>query len=206
MGLCADAHRVARLAADHRLRFARGVGAWRSSARWSWRWVIGAGRHVCCSLRWSLVSPARVVALVVQRPAPGAGSLTGAVSVERSFPSLPTAIAAAVALTLVRECRSANRRRQIGRGRGRRRARRRPGRERLGVAARRGSRVHLRRRCCRRCQPGDAPTAPGDRRDSTALDAVGRSDQRGGGRSRRRRAGGDRLHRLPHRSRQRHGR
>ena len=32
--------------------------AWRSSARWSWRWVIGAGRHVCCSLRRSPVSPA----------------------------------------------------------------------------------------------------------------------------------------------------
>ena len=54
----------------------------------------------------------RVVALVVQRPAPGAGSLTGAVSVDRSFPSLPTAIAAAVTLTLVRECCSANRRKQ----------------------------------------------------------------------------------------------
>jgi hypothetical protein len=54
----------------------------------------------------------RVVALVVQRPAPGAGSLTGAVSVDRSFPSLPTAIAAAVVLTLVRESRSANPRRQ----------------------------------------------------------------------------------------------
>ena len=54
----------------------------------------------------------RVVALVVQRPAPGAGSLTGAVNIDRSFPSLPTAIAAAVTLTLVRECRSANRRRQ----------------------------------------------------------------------------------------------
>ncbi len=56
---------------------------------------------------------ARMVAVIVQRPAPGAGGLAEAVSVDRSFPSLPAAIGTAVAITLVRELRSTDRRSRL---------------------------------------------------------------------------------------------
>jgi len=51
-----------------------------------------------------------LVAVVVRRPAPGAVGSTGAGGVDRSFPSLATAVIVAVAVTLVRESHTASRR------------------------------------------------------------------------------------------------
>lgn len=51
-----------------------------------------------------------LVAVVVQRPAPGAAGLTGAGGVDRSFPSLATAFAVAIAIALVRGSASTSRR------------------------------------------------------------------------------------------------
>ena len=186
--LRADARRVARLAVDHRLRLARAcagvalIGTLELAVRHRRR----APRVLLAAVVAGVAC--RVVALVVQRPAPGAGSLTGAVSVDRSFPSLPAAIAAAVAITLVRELPFGDRRRQTRCGRRRRRARRRPSRERLVVAARRGGRVHPRRwslpaSSARRCADGVPRLGAPDHHPTRVAVRM----ERRGGRGRRRR-------------------